>query len=154
MKRWLLLAAAILLEVTATLSLRGALDHPALYVLVTVGYIGSFTALFFVLRAGLSIGVAYGIWSASGVALTAILATLVFGDPLTTVMGVGIGLVIAGVLCVELGAQGASSRESHKGLSMTVSSNSSGRSRVVDAEFSAVTQQRPQNIDQAPGQGQ
>ncbi|NEB93321.1 DMT family transporter [Streptomyces bauhiniae] len=109
MRKWLLLTAAILLEVTATLSLRGALDHPALYVLVVVGYIGSFTVLALVLRAGLALGVAYGIWGASGVALTAILAALFFGDPLTGVMGIGIALVIAGVLCVELGAQSAQS---------------------------------------------
>ncbi|MYZ09405.1 QacE family quaternary ammonium compound efflux SMR transporter [Streptomyces sp. SID2999] len=110
MRKWLLLTAAILLEVTATLCLRGALDHPALYVLVVVGYVGSFTVLALVLRAGLGLGVAYGIWGASGVALTALLATLFFGDPLTGVMGIGIALVIAGVLCVELGAQSARSR--------------------------------------------
>ncbi|GAA4803460.1 hypothetical protein GCM10023220_35900 [Streptomyces ziwulingensis] len=66
-----------------------------------------------VLRAGLALGVAYGIWGASGVALTAVLATVIFGDPLTAVMGVGIALVIAGVLCVELGAQAAHARRPH-----------------------------------------
>ncbi|MFF8650705.1 DMT family transporter [Streptomyces griseoluteus] len=110
MRKWLLLTAAILLEVTATLSLRGALDHPALYVPVVVGYVGSFTVLALVLRAGLALGVAYGVWGASGVALTAILAALLFGDPLTGVMGLGIALVIAGVLCVELGAQSVRAR--------------------------------------------
>ncbi|MEU0673487.1 SMR family transporter [Streptomyces sp. NPDC006172] len=113
MRKWLLLIAAILLEVTATLSLRGALDHPALHVIVAVGYVGSFTMLSLVLRAGLALGVAYGIWGASGVALTAVLATLLFGDPLTPVMGVGIALVIAGVLCVELGSQAARARRNH-----------------------------------------
>ncbi|UPZ34588.1 SMR family transporter (plasmid) [Streptomyces sp. LRE541] len=112
MKKWLLLSAAILLEVTATLSLRGALDRPALYAVVAVGYIASFVALSLVLRAGLALGVAYGIWGASGVALTAVLATLVFGDPLTAVMGLGIAVIIAGVLCVELGAQAAHARQS------------------------------------------
>jgi multidrug transporter EmrE-like cation transporter len=67
-------------------------------------------ALNFVLRAGVGIGVAYGIWGASGVALTAVFATLLFGDPLTVLMGAGITLVIGGVLCVELGAQAARSR--------------------------------------------
>ncbi|MER8029218.1 SMR family transporter [Streptomyces bauhiniae] len=112
MRKWLLLTTAILLEVGATLSLRGALDRPALYALVVVGYVGSFVALALVLRAGLALGVAYGIWGASGVALTAILAALLFGDPLTGVMGIGIALVIAGVLCVELGAQSAHARRS------------------------------------------
>ncbi|MGP4086638.1 SMR family transporter [Streptomyces sp. KR55] len=54
MRKWLLLIAAILPEVTATLSLRGALDHPALYVVVAVGYVGSFVALSRVLRAGMA----------------------------------------------------------------------------------------------------
>ncbi|MER6255237.1 SMR family transporter [Streptomyces sp. NPDC001584] len=104
MRKWLLLLAAILLEVTATLSLRGALDHPALYALVAVGYLGSFAALSLVLRAGMALGVAYGIWAASGIALTAITARALFREPLTKVMGAGIGLIIAGVLFIELGA--------------------------------------------------
>jgi small multidrug resistance pump len=107
MRKWLLLATAILLEVSATLALRAALDRPAWYVVVAIGYVGAFVALNFVLRAGVGIGVAYGIWGASGVALTAVLATLLFGDPLTATMGVGIALVIGGVLCVELGAEAA-----------------------------------------------
>ena len=45
MTTWLLLAAAILAEVTATLSLRGALDLPALYVVVVVGYVLTFALL-------------------------------------------------------------------------------------------------------------
>ncbi|MFF9490644.1 hypothetical protein [Streptomyces sp. NPDC014676] len=51
MKKWLLLTAAILLEVTAALPLRGALEHPALYVVVAIGYSASFVALSLVLRA-------------------------------------------------------------------------------------------------------
>ncbi|WP_305093874.1 multidrug efflux SMR transporter [Prescottella sp. R16] len=104
MNKWLLLTAAIGLEVTATLSLRAALDHSGWYAVVVVGYLGAFAALSLTLRAGMGIGVAYGIWGASGVALTAVLATVLFGDPLTALMGVGIALVIAGVLCVELGS--------------------------------------------------
>ncbi|MFJ8719588.1 DMT family transporter [Streptomyces violaceus] len=114
MKKWLPLTAAVLLEVTATLSLRGALDHPALYLLVAVGYIGSFAALSMVLRAGLALGVAYGVWGACGVALTAILATLVFGDPLTAVISVGLALVVGGVLCVELGSQAVHARRAER----------------------------------------
>ncbi|MGP4023206.1 DMT family transporter [Actinomadura sp. 3N407] len=111
MKKWVPLLAAILLEVTATLSLRAAVDHPAWYALVAVGYIASFVALSVALRAGLGIGVAYGIWAATGVVLTAVLAAVIFGDALTGTMGVGIALVIAGVLCVELGSQSARRHE-------------------------------------------
>jgi len=52
--------------------------------------------------------VAYGVWSASGVALTAIVAKLLFKDPLTKLMGLGIIFIVGGVLLIELGAQHAS----------------------------------------------
>ncbi|ANS31913.1 hypothetical protein R1CP_36535 (plasmid) [Rhodococcus opacus] len=114
MRKWLPLLAAIVLEVTATLSLRAALDHPAWYAVVAAGYISSITALSFVLRAGMNIGVAYGIWGACGVVLTALFAAGIFGDALTAVMGVGIAFVIAGVLCVEVGSQTAHQRQAQQ----------------------------------------
>lgn len=111
MSKWLLLLAAILLEATATISLRAALDHPAWFAVVAIGYTGSFAALTLALRQGMGLGVAYGIWGASGVALTAVLATLIFGDPLTATTGLGIALVIGGALCVEVGSQAAHARK-------------------------------------------
>ena len=110
MKKWMLLAGAIATEVTASLSLKAALDHPAFYLVVVVGYIAAFVFLSFVLREGLALGVAYGIWGALGVALTAIMSFLVFGEPLTIVMGIGLALIILGVLVVELGSQRAHDR--------------------------------------------
>ena len=53
---------------------------------------------------GLGLGVAYGIWAASGVALTAVASKALFKEPLTALMMGGIALIIAGVLLVELGA--------------------------------------------------
>lgn len=104
---WLFLVIAIVSEVSASLSLKGALDHPGLYVVVAIGYLVAFAGLALVLRTGMALGVAYGIWGASGVALTAVLSLVIFSEPLTLVMGIGIVVVIAGVLCVELGAQAA-----------------------------------------------
>ncbi|NPC43859.1 SMR family transporter [Nocardioides sp. zg-1230] len=107
MTRWLLLAAAILCEVTATLSLKGALDHPALYVVVAVGYLASFTLLALVLRQGMALGVAYGVWAALGVATTALMSSLIFDEAFTALMGLGVVLIMAGVLTVEIGSQQA-----------------------------------------------
>ena len=104
MSRYGLLAVAIVSEVMATLALRAALDHPAWFVVVGVGYVAAFMLLSAVLAAGMTVGVAYGVWAATGVALTAVLAALVFHDPLTPRMGLGIALVIGGVLLVELGS--------------------------------------------------
>ena len=105
MKKWLFLVAAIALEVTGSLSLKGALNAPYLYILVVVGYVGSFLALFMSLRRGMGLGVGYGIWGASGVALTAIMSFVVFGEPITVIMAVGIMLIMGGVLLVEFGSQ-------------------------------------------------
>jgi len=69
--RWLSLTAAIGCEVAGSLALKGALGRPALYAVVVVGYLGAFTFLARTLKAGLPLGVAYGIWGAIGVALTA-----------------------------------------------------------------------------------
>jgi small multidrug resistance pump len=111
---WFLLAAAIAVEVTASLSLKAALDAPAFYVVVVIGYVASFVLLGLVLRAGIPLGVAYGIWGALGVAATALLAAALFGEPLTPVMIAGLALIIVGVLCVELGSQRAAQRAAQR----------------------------------------
>ena len=105
--KWPVLAAAISSEVTASLALRAAVDHPAWYVLVVAGYSLSFVLISVILRLGMPIGVAYGIWAASGVALTALAAAAIFGDPLTWVMGLGFVAIIGGVLLIELGSHPA-----------------------------------------------
>lgn len=105
--RWLLLGGAIASEVTASLALQAAVDAPAWYALVVVGYLVAFGFLTRVLKAGMAVGVAYGIWGAAGVALTAVGATALFGQPLTGPMIAGLVLIVAGVLLVELGSQRA-----------------------------------------------
>ena len=107
MRKWLFLTLAILVEVTATLSLKAALEAPALYTVVVAGYAAAFLCMFQALREGMSLGVGYGIWAACGVALTAVLSAVIFHEPLTLPMGIGIAAVMGGVLLVELGSQEA-----------------------------------------------
>lgn len=107
MKTWLLLVGAIASEVTGSLSLKGALDHPLLYIVVAAGFISAFVFLSAVLRRGMALGVAYGVWGAMGVAATSILSAVIYDEPFTGLMAVGLALIIAGVLTVELGAQAA-----------------------------------------------
>ena len=106
MRAWGWLVAAIVTEVTGTLALRGALDRPWLYAVTAVGEIGSFLLLVKVLQAGMPLGVAYGVWGALGVALTAALSSVLFDEAFTGAMVVGLVLVIGGVLLVELGSRG------------------------------------------------
>ena len=100
------LVAAIASETTGTLSLKLASDGRGLrwYGAVMAGYLGAFAMLTLALKEGLGLGVAYGIWSAGGVAVTAIASRFLFGEPLTRTMVVGIALIMAGVLLVELGS--------------------------------------------------
>lgn len=103
--QWLFLAGAIIFEVIGTISLRmAATGQRAYYAAVAVGYLLAFTFLTLTLDEGLGLGVAYGIWAASGVALTAIASKVLFQEPLTPLMMGGIALIISGVLLVELGA--------------------------------------------------
>jgi small multidrug resistance pump len=106
MRTWVMLAVAIVSEVVGTLSLRAALDNPLWFVLVAAGYVVAFGLLGAVLSAGMPVGVAYGIWAAIGVAMTAVIAALVFDDPFTMQIGLGIALVMVGVLLVEIGSHG------------------------------------------------
>ena len=110
-RKWALLLTAIAVEVTGTLSLRASQDHSAWLVLVVAGYLSSFYFLALVLREGMPGGAAYGVWGAVGTAATAVLAAMIFGDPFTAPIVVGIGLIIAGVLKVELGSRNHTGEE-------------------------------------------
>jgi len=102
---WLFLIGAIIFEVAATLCLRMATHGKKIWLAgVVMGYLAAFGLLTVALNAGMGLGVAYGIWAASGVALTAILSRFLFKEPFTWIMAAGIALVVGGVLLVELGA--------------------------------------------------
>lgn len=102
---WIFLSGAILAEVAGTLSLRvAAHGRRTWYAGVLVAYVVAFSLLSLTLREGLGIGAVYGIWTACGVALTAVASRLLFDEPLTRTMVAGIVLIAAGVLLVELGS--------------------------------------------------
>lgn len=101
---WWALVGAILIEVAATLSLRASdgFKKKIWLIPVIVGYVASFAMLSWSLSLGMPVGIAYGIWSAAGVALVALLGRVLFAEPLTWVMGLGIAFIIGGVLTIEL----------------------------------------------------
>ena len=103
---WLLLAGAILSEVTATISLKLSDGFSKIVpgIIVVVGYVSAFILLSQVLKRGMSIGVAYGVWAAVGVGLVALVGALFLGDSLTLVQMGGLVLVAGGVLALEFGA--------------------------------------------------
>ncbi len=99
-----MLALAIGVEVFATLGLRASdgFRRKAWIAPVVAAYLASFYLLWLTLALGMPVGIAYGVWTACGVALVAVIARYVFGDPLTGRMLVGIALIIGGVLAIEL----------------------------------------------------
>lgn len=101
---WLFLTGAIVFEVAGTASLRLAVDSKPWYVSVGACYLIAFSLLSLTLSAGMPLGVAYGIWTAVGVALTALVGRFLFQEPFTWLMGLGIVLIVGGVLCIEMGA--------------------------------------------------
>ncbi|HUR74866.1 MAG TPA: multidrug efflux SMR transporter [Sporichthya sp.] len=109
MSSWLFLAGAIATEVTATLCLRASDGFARLgfTAVVVVGYIASFWCLSQALQRGMSLGVAYGVWSGVGVATVALLGKLFFDDRLSAVTVGGIALIIVGVVVVQLGGTNA-----------------------------------------------
>jgi small multidrug resistance pump len=103
---WLFLAGAILSEVVATTFLKLSEGFTKLVpsIVVVVGYVAAFGMLSQALTRGMTIGVAYGVWAAVGIALVAIVGATFLGESMTWVQVGGIALVIAGVLALELGA--------------------------------------------------
>ena len=101
---WWTLAGAIVIEVFATLSLRASdgFRKKVWIAPVVVGYLASFYLLWLTLGLGMPVGIAYGVWTACGVALVAVIARFLFSEPLTWLMLLGIGLIVGGVLTIEL----------------------------------------------------
>lgn len=100
---WAFLIAAIVLEVTATMSLQKSVTGSRLWYLpVSICYVLAFMGLAAALDYGMELGVGYGIWSATGVAATAILSRVLFKEALTFMMTCGIVLIMGGVLLIEI----------------------------------------------------
>lgn len=100
---WFYLTAAVIAEGPATASLRAGLDNPWFYTVSVLGFILVFYNLAQAMKRGIWVGIAYGVWGACSVILTAVLSWILFSEPFTTQMILGIALIILGVMCVEFG---------------------------------------------------
>jgi small multidrug resistance pump len=100
----LLLALAIGSEIAATVSLRSVhgLSTPVPLAIVVAGYSLSFVLLAIVVKQ-LSVGTTYAIWSGAGTAVIAAIGMFAMGEPATALRIASIGLIIAGVIGLNLG---------------------------------------------------
>ena len=103
MKHWLFLGIAIVAEVTATSALKASEGFSRLWpsAVVVLGYGVAFYFLSLTLRT-VPVGVAYAIWSGLGVVLVALLSWWLFGQKLDLAALLGMGLIVAGVLVMNL----------------------------------------------------
>ncbi|MEU9355885.1 multidrug efflux SMR transporter [Streptomyces griseoloalbus] len=99
-----LLAGAIAAEVVGTTAMKYSEGFSRLWPsLVTVaGYLVAFALLAQTLKS-LSVGTAYAIWSGAGTAVIAAIGTMFLGEGLTLAKTAGIGLIIAGVVVLNMG---------------------------------------------------
>ncbi len=100
---WLLVVAAIALEVAATsfLKLSHGFTRRGPAAISTCLYVAAFACLG-VAVSSLDVGVVYAVWAGTGTALVAIVGALYFGERMRWPAWCGIGLVVVGVLFVEL----------------------------------------------------
>ncbi|MET0983758.1 MAG: SMR family transporter [Telluria sp.] len=100
---YLFLGLAIVVEVIATTALKATDNFTRLWpsVLTIVCYAASFYLLTFSLRV-LPTGIAYAIWSGVGIILISVVSWVVYRQSLDLPALLGLGLIIAGVLVINL----------------------------------------------------
>lgn len=103
MMQWFYLGIAIVAEVIATSALKVAEGFTRLWpsLIVVVGYAIAFLFLSLTLRT-MPIGIAYAVWSGTGVALITLIAWLFFGQALDGAALLGLGLIVAGVVVLNV----------------------------------------------------
>ena len=104
---YVFLGFAIIGEVIATTFLKFTSGERTIwwaYPIVGVGYVLAFWMLSLTLGRGVPLGIAYALWAGIGVVLVAVISWVVFGESLTWLQIVGMALVIAGAVLLELGA--------------------------------------------------
>ncbi|TDR94602.1 SMR family transporter [Enterovirga rhinocerotis] len=108
MTNWIFLAAAIVAEVIATSALKASDGFSRLWpsVVTVIGYAIAFYCLSLTLRT-IPVGIAYAVWSGAGIVLISGVGWALFGQKLDAAAIVGIGLILAGVLVLNLMSKAA-----------------------------------------------
>jgi small multidrug resistance pump len=102
------LAVAIIAEVIATTALRAAQGFTVLVpsLVSIVGYAVAFYFLSLTLKT-MPVGVAYALWSGVGIVIVSLASWLIYRQVLDTPALIGMGLIIAGVVVINLFSKSA-----------------------------------------------
>lgn len=108
MREWLYLAAAIVAEVAGTSALVPSDGFTRLWpsLAVIVSYSVAFFFLALTLRV-IPVGIAYAVWAGAGMALITLVGWAVLGQRLDPPALVGIALIVAGVLVLNVFSESA-----------------------------------------------
>ena len=98
---WLLLSIALEVFATSMLQASQQFTRPAASVATVLGYVGAFYLLSLALRA-VPLGIAYAIWAGLGIVLVTFVGVVVYRQALDAPALIGIALILAGVLVVNL----------------------------------------------------
>ena len=103
MKQFVFLFLAIVLEVVGTSGLKASDQFTKLLpsVITVVSYVCAFYFLGLTLKT-LPVGMAYAIWSGAGVVLISLIGLVLFKQSLAWPAITGLGLIIAGVIIINL----------------------------------------------------
>lgn len=103
MKPWLLLSVAIIAEVFGTSFLKSSqgLTRPYPVLAVVFGYGISFYFLSLTLEA-IPVGIAYAVWSGVGLVLVTLVGWLVYDQILDWPAIIGVGMILTGVLVLNV----------------------------------------------------
>ena len=103
MNHWLALAIAICGEVIATSALKASNEFTRLIpsIVVVVGYGTAFYFMAISMRV-LPVGIMYAIWSGMGIVLVSVIGWVVYKQTLDLPSVIGMGLIIAGVIVINL----------------------------------------------------
>lgn len=102
------LSFAIVSEVLGTtfMKMSEGFTHPVFGLATAVCYVISFVLLTLALK-HLSLGMAYGIWGGVGTLLTTLVGIVVWNDPFSAIVGIGMVAVVAGIALLSKGTQEA-----------------------------------------------
>jgi small multidrug resistance pump len=100
---YLYLSVAIAAEVIATSALRAAEGFTVLWpsLIAVIGYVVAFYFLSLTLKT-MPVGVAYAIWSGVGIVVVSIVALVLYKQVLDLPALLGMGLIMAGVVVINL----------------------------------------------------
>ena len=103
MNAWMILGLAIVAEVIGTTALKASENFTRLMpsLIVVVGYGVAFYCLSLVLKS-VPVGIAYAVWSGLGIVLITAVAWLLYGQRIDLAGLLGMGLIIAGVVVLNV----------------------------------------------------